>query len=99
MGILSESEGIQIQTNVTAKMVKEKAMKALQNVDFQDFFEGAGGFADGSAGAALRAAIAETAAEYAMGAVDMARKRRIRLGAAAVVLATRRRKLGGLIPI
>lgn len=99
MDVLSISEGVQVQTNITAKMVREKALKALQNVDFQDFFETAGGFADGSAGAALRAAIAETAAEYAVGAMDVARKRRMRLGAAAVVLATRRRKSGRILPI
>lgn len=99
MDFLSESKGVQIQTNVTAKMVREKALKAMQNVDFQDFFETAGGFADGSAGSALKAAIAETAAEYALGAMDVARKRRIRLGAAAVVLATRRRRQGRLLPL
>jgi hypothetical protein len=100
MGILKRTQLGKAQVSYITRTVKERAQLAVRDVDFQDVFAKMGTQeVDESAGAALRVAIAEMAAEYAIEAMAVARKRRIRLGAAAVILATRRGRRVRILPI
>lgn len=73
------------------KRIKSAAAEAIEEVNLSEILQlaGADGNAD-EAGAALKAVIAERVAEYATGAMDEARKRKIKLGAAAIIIAARK---------
>lgn len=68
--------------------VRQLAMKALQDSDFTKVFETVG-MEDSyeTAGAALKTVLAEKLAEYTLKAMKEAKRRKMRLGAATVLLA------------
>lgn len=71
-----------------AKKVRQEAITALEDSDFGEVL-GALGMDndDGATSAALKAVIVERITEYAVGALKEAKKRGVRLGAAAVIIA------------
>jgi hypothetical protein len=77
---------------MSREAIKGKVIELLKDNDFTEIFESEDLEVDGSAGAALKAVISEKAAEYADRAMRIAKKRGIKFGAAAVVIATRREK-------
>lgn len=72
--------------------IKDRIIELLKDNDFTDVFESGDVVVDGSAGAALKAIVSEKAAEYATKAMQLAKKKRMKFGAAAVIIATRREK-------
>ncbi len=71
-----------------ALRIKERAADALRDSKIEKIFGEAGMESfDETAGSALRALLAEKTAEYTMRAIKEARKRGMRLGAAALIIA------------
>jgi len=71
-----------------ARKVRQAAVTALKNSNFADVLETLGmDNDDGATGAALKAVLAERITEYAVGAVQEAKKRGVRLGAATIIIA------------
>ena len=71
--------------------IRSRAAAALNGSDLRGVFgapELAGDYE--AAGAALRAVIAERMSEYAVGAMRLAKKRKMRMGAAAVIIAAKK---------
>ncbi len=68
--------------------VRAKAADALKESDVGEVFSEAGAYDfDDAAGSALKAILAEKTAEYTVKAMKEARKRRMRFGAAALIIA------------
>ena len=80
---------MQLEGKASAAMIKDKAIEALHESDFAAVFELAGmdGNAE-SAGAAMKTVLAEKLAEYTIRAMEEAKKRNMKLGAAAIIIAT-----------
>ena len=77
---------------VTAQMVKSMAIEALQGSDFSDVLEIMGTDSnDGAAGVAFRTMVAESVTECAIKALREARKRKTKVGAAAIIIAAESR--------
>jgi hypothetical protein len=74
--------------NQVRKRMKSAAAEAMEGVNLSEILQLAG--ADDEADAALKSVIAERVAEYATRAMDEARKRKIKLGAAAIIIAARK---------
>lgn len=75
----------------TAIKIKRMAVDALRESKFEKVFSAAGaGKFDETAGSALKALLAEKTAEYTIRAMREAKKRRMRLGAAALIIAAER---------
>ena len=74
------------------KDVRKKAEEAIGEIDLKDLLEliGADG-GDGAAEAALKAVLAERMAECAIGAMEEAKRRKARMGAATVIIAAAKR--------
>ena len=71
-----------------ALRIRERAAAALKDSDMEDIFSEAGAYeVDETAGSALKALLAEKTAEYAVRAMKEAKKRGMRLGAAALIIA------------
>ncbi len=71
-----------------ALRVKKKATKALSESDVAEVFSEAGALEwDESAGTALKSILAEKTAEYTLRAMKEAKRRRMRFGAAALIIA------------
>ncbi len=73
------------------RKMRSAAAEAMEDVNLSEILQIAG--ADGSAdeaGAALKAVMAEKVVEYASDAMSEARKRKIKLGAAAIIIAARK---------
>ena len=71
-----------------ARRMRERAAAALRESDLREVFSADGAYeVEESAGSALKALLAEKAAEYATRAISMAQKRKMKLGAAAVIIA------------
>ena len=71
-----------------ALRVKKKATKALSESDVAEVFSEAGAMEwDESAGTALKSILAEKTAEYTLKAMEEATRRRMRFGAAALIIA------------
>ncbi|MDE1833574.1 MAG: hypothetical protein KGH58_04105 [Candidatus Micrarchaeota archaeon] len=69
-------------------MVKSMAIEALQESDFSDVLEVMGTDAnDGAAGVAFKTMVAESVTECAIKALKEARRRKTRVGAAAIIIA------------
>jgi hypothetical protein len=75
-----------------SKRIEERVREAIEGSGLESVFEFDEMYeTDRTAGAALKSILAEKAAEYTMRAMEEAKKRRIRLGAAAVILAVKKR--------
>ena len=84
----------ELERRATARDIKGKAMTLLDISDLTDFLSFLGTEdSDGSASTAFRTVIAEKVTEYAMKAMREAKKRRTRLGAAAIIIAAERGKV------
>jgi hypothetical protein len=71
-----------------ALRVKRKATKALSESDVAEVFSEAGALEwDESAGTALKSILAEKTAEYTLKAMKEAKRRKMRFGAAALIIA------------
>ncbi|MGC8622802.1 MAG: hypothetical protein ACP5UC_02475 [Candidatus Micrarchaeia archaeon] len=79
-----------VAKELTREEIREKMIDALKDSDFTEVFESGDIKVDGAAGAALKAVLSEKAAEYAAKAIKLAKKRRMKFGAAAIIIATRR---------
>ncbi|MFI5412961.1 MAG: hypothetical protein ACHQX1_03650 [Candidatus Micrarchaeales archaeon] len=72
--------------------VRRKAIEALKDSDLTEVFETAGiELSDESAGAALKAVLAERLAECTIRAMKEAKRRGMKLGAAAVIIAAQQK--------
>jgi len=72
----------------TSRRTRDLAAEALRESDFSEVFESMGVEGDfGTASAALKAALGVKAAEIAGRAAKIAQKRKMRIGAATVVIA------------
>lgn len=71
--------------------VRSKALEALRSSDLTPVFESAGIEGSETAGAALKAILAERMAEYAIRAMKEAKSRKMKLGAAAVIIAAQKK--------
>lgn len=81
-----------LQPRVTARMVRSLAIQALQNSDFRDVLEVMGTDPqEGAAGVAFRTMVAESVAECAIRALREAKRRKTRMGAAAIIIAAEKR--------
>jgi len=75
-----------------SKMVKSMAIQALEESDFSDVLEVMGTDAnDGAAGVAFKTMVAETVTDCAIRALKEAKKRKTKVGAAAIIIAAERR--------
>ena len=71
-----------------AKRVRQEAITALKDSDFGEVLEALGTENDdGATSAALKAVLVERITEYAVGALREAKKRGVKLGAAAIIIA------------
>jgi tripartite-type tricarboxylate transporter receptor subunit TctC len=77
---------------MSKEAIKDKIVNLLKDNNFTEVFESGDLEVDDSAGAALKAVLSEKAAEYAARAIRIAKKKGIKFGAAAVIIATRREK-------
>ena len=70
--------------------MKEMALRALKPDELQEIMEMAGAMGSGNeAGAALKAVMAERIVEYTAKAMKEARKRKISVGPAAIIIASK----------
>ena len=79
---------MQLEGKASANRIKDKAIEALHESDLAAVFELAG--MDGnieSAGAAMKTVLAEKLAEYTIRAMEEAKRRNMKLGAAAIIIA------------
>jgi hypothetical protein len=75
-----------------SKRLKDRVFEAIAGSGLENVFEFEGMYeTDKTAGAALKTILAEKAAEYTMKAMEEAKKRKIRLGAAAIILAVKKK--------
>ena len=73
------------------KRIREGFIEAFQESKIDEILDsGVKCNMDKTAGAALKTVLAQKAAEYTIKAISIARKRRMRFGAAAIVLAVKR---------
>jgi hypothetical protein len=80
------------QPRVTARMVRSLAIQALQNSDFRDVLDVMGTDpGEGAAGVAFKTMVAESVAECAIRALREAKRRKTRMGAAAIIIAAEKR--------
>lgn len=82
MPVIQEEEG------VSATRIRDKALEALKKSDMTAVFEMAG--VEGNfetAGAAMRTVLAEKLAEYTIRAMEEAKRRNMKVGAAAIIIA------------
>lgn len=71
-----------------ARKVRKRAVAALKDSDLSDVLGLMGsGCDDRATSAALKAVLAERMTEYAMRAMEEAKKRKVKLGAATVIIA------------
>lgn len=71
--------------------IREEVLEALQDSRIDEILDSGNHFrADKTAGAALKTVLAQKAAEYTIKAIGIAKRRRMRFGAAAIVLAVKR---------
>jgi len=70
--------------------IREKMIDILKESDFTEVFESGDIKIDGAAEAALKSILSEKAAEYATKAIGIAKKKKIKFGAAAIIIATRK---------
>ncbi len=86
---------IEIVARDRTRRIRDRAVEALRDSDLSGVFEIAGIESleadGGTAGAALKAVLAERLADYTIRAMNVARKRRIKLGAAAIILAAQQK--------
>ncbi len=87
VGRLGAAMGMRAAKN---QELRARALAALKDSDLTEVFETVGTEEDfGEAGAALKTVIAEKMAEYAVRAMKIAKKKKMKLGAAAVIIAAR----------
>jgi hypothetical protein len=71
-----------------AKKVREQAFTALKDSDLSEVLELLGADVnDGPTSAALKAVLAERMTDYAIGAMNEAKKRGVKVGAATIIIA------------
>jgi hypothetical protein len=88
-------EGIKIQkveSKAIKSKLKESAIEALQNSDISKVFEVLGVKDTKEMNAAMKTVLAEKITEYAVGAMDEARKRNMGFSAATIIIAANKRK-------
>ena len=74
------------------KRISVRVKEAIESSSFDSVFDMADMYdMDKTAGAALKSILAEKAAEYTIRAMEEAKKRKIKLGAAAIILAAKRK--------
>ena len=72
--------------------IRQKAIECLQNSDLSVVFETAGmEVADESAGAAMKAVLAERLADCAVKAMKEAKRRNAKVGAATIIIASQQK--------
>ncbi|MGC8688406.1 MAG: hypothetical protein ACP5RQ_03350 [Candidatus Micrarchaeia archaeon] len=82
----------EVKTEKTAAQIKARAIEALENSDISEVLKIIGMNENKEvAGAAMKELLAQKLAEYAMAAIDEAKKRNMRLGAAAIIIAANNR--------
>ncbi len=79
-----------VAKEITKDKIREKMIDALKDSDFTEVLESGDIKVDGAAGAALKAVLSEKAAEYAAKAIRLAKRKRMKFGAAAIIIATKR---------
>ena len=73
---------------VLALRLRKRAARALRESDVNEVFAEAGAYGfDESAGTALKSLLAEKTAEYTMRAMKEAKRRKMKFGAAALIIA------------
>ena len=83
---------VNVADETRAALIKGKAAEALRNSDLTEVFELAGvEYSTATAGTAMKAVLAEKLAEYTIKAMGEAKKRKMRLGAAAIIIAAKDR--------
>ena len=88
--MVGELPMMQLEGVASTTRIKNKAIEALRESNLAAVFELAG--MDGnveSAGAAMKTVLAEKLAEYTIRAMEEAKKRNMRLGAAAIIIAAK----------
>lgn len=81
---------MQDETRVSTTQIRDKALEALKQSDLSTVFELTG--MEGNmetAGAAMRTVLAEKLAECTIRAMEEAKKRNLKLGAAAIIIAAK----------
>ncbi|MEM3227834.1 MAG: hypothetical protein QXK65_02720 [Candidatus Micrarchaeaceae archaeon] len=79
-----------VAKGINEEKIRNKMISILKGSDFTEVFESGDIKVDGAAGAAMRAILSEKAAEYVTKAIKIAKKRRMKFGAAAIIIATRK---------
>lgn len=93
MGEMAKSEVVderRVAKEITKDKIREKMIDALKDSDFTEVLESGDIKVDGAAGAALKAVLSEKAAEYAARAIRLAKRKKMKFGAAAIIIATKR---------